>query len=156
MTDNDLPNFAEADVTDIWKYRQEFEEEEQHGQVRKRHAQTEILRRADEAGATVLQTDAGPVKITYSNEYSYSAAVVDREFFALIKRDGLEDEWNQFVSHSYKIRRTWLNELAARGDEYREVIEKMTVANKGSPNYKGPSLQELGGYAPREEETATI
>ena len=154
MPDNDLPKFTETDLTDIWRYRQEFKEEEDHGKEHRRHAEQELYRRADEADATILQTDAGPVEITYSNTYAYSTPVVDGPFFDLIKRDGLEKEWNQFVQHAYKINKSWLNRLEKRGGEYREVIEKMTNANKGSPSLKGPSLQEMGGYAPREEASA--
>ena len=154
MPDNDLPKFTETDLTDIWRYRQEFKEEEDHGKEHRRHAEQELYRRADEADATILQTDAGPVEITYSNTYAYNSAVVDGAFFDLIKRDGLEKEWNQFVSHLYKINKTWLNRLEKRGGEYREIIEKMTTAGTGSPSLKGPSLQEMGGYAPREEALA--
>ena len=154
MPDNDLPTFAETDLTALWAYRQEHEETEQYGNKRRRHAEKEIYRRAAEADATILQTDAGPVEITYSNTYAYNSAVVDGAFFALIRRDGLEKEWNQFVKHAYKINKNWLNRLEKRGGEYREIIEKMTTAGTGSPSLKGPSLQEMGDYAPREEALA--
>ena len=154
MSDNDMPIFAETDLTALWRYREEFKEEEDHGKKHRRHAEQEIYRRAAEADATILQTDHGPVEISYTSSYAYITSVADGEFFALIKRDGLEEEWNQFVSHAYKINKSWLNRLEKRGGEYREVIEKMTNANKGSPSLKGPSLVEMGGYAPREEARA--
>ena len=154
MTDNDLPTFAETDLTDIWRYRQEFKEEEDHGKEHRRHAEQEIYKRAAEADASILQTDHGPVEISYPNTYAYNAAVVDKEFLALIERDGLTEEWNQFVSHRYTINKSWLNRLTKRGGEYREIIEKMTTAGTGSPSLKGPSLKEMGGYAPREEALA--
>ena len=156
MPDNDLPNFAETDLTALWAYRQEHEETEQYGNKRRRHADQELYRRAAEADATILKTDAGPVEITYTNTYAYNSSVVDGAFFDLIKRDGLEKEWNQFVSHAYKIDKRWLRRLEKRGKEsgYREIIEKMTTASTGSPSLKGPSLEEMGGYAPREEALA--
>jgi hypothetical protein len=154
VPDNNLPTFAETDLTDIWRYRQEFKEEEDHGKTHRHHAEQELFKRAAEADATILQTEHGPVEISYPNTYAYNSAVVDKDFFALIERDGLTEEWNQFVSHAYKIDKRWLNRLAKRGQEYQEVIEKMTSASRGSPSLKGPSLQEMGGYAPREEEVA--
>ena len=154
MPDNDLPKFTETDLTDIWRYRQEFREEEDHGKEHRCHAEQEIYKRAAETDATILQTDHGPVEISYSSTYAYNSSVVDGAFFDLIKRDGLEKEWNQFVSHRYKINKSWLNRLEKRGGEYREVIEKMTEAGTGSPSLKGPSLEEMGGYAPREEALA--
>lgn len=154
MSEEDqLPNFEETSLTDIWRYRQEFEEEEQHGKKRRGHADQAIYKLAVEADATILQTEAGPIEIAYSASYSYNSAVVDGAFFNLIKRDGLENEWNQFVSHSYKINKRWLERMKKRGPEYQEVIDKMINATQGgSRSLKGPSLEELGGYAPREAE----
>lgn len=154
MPDNDLPTFAETDLTDVWRYRQEHDEQERHGNKHRRHAEEEIFKRAAEADATILQTEHGPVEISYSDTYAYNAAVVDKEFFALIERDGLQEEYNQFVKHRYAINKSWLNRLVKRGQEYQEVIEQMTTASTGSPSLKGPSLQEMGGYAPREEALA--
>ncbi len=154
MATDDLPNYAETDITDIWRDRQEFKEGEDYGKAHRRHAEQEIFRRAAEADATILQTEHGPVEITYSDTFSYNRAVVDKEFYALIERDGLQEEWNQFVSHAYKIDKRWLTRLVKRGKDsgYREVIEKMTIGGRGSPSLKGPELKEMGGYAPREEE----
>ena len=151
---NDLPNYAETDLTDIWRDRQEFKDGEDYGKAHRRHAEQEVLRRAAAADATILQTDHGPVEVTYPNTYAYDPGIVNGEFFALIERDGLAEEWNQFVSFTPKVNKNWLNKLEKRGAEYKAVIESMTIASNGSPSLKGPTLEEMGGYAPREEATA--
>ena len=81
--------------------------------------------------------------ITYPATYSYDSRIVDKEFYALIERDGLIEQWNQFVSHSYKVNRNWLNKLVKRGAEYRDCIERMTQTATGSPKIDGPSLEAI-------------
>lgn len=151
MSDNNLPKLTETDLTDLWKFHQEHADSEKFHGVRRKAAKDEILRRGAERDATVLPTDAGEITITLPNTYAYNPAIVDGAFYALIVRDGLELEWADKVKHTYYINKTWLNKLAKRGAEYREVIEKMTTAGTGSPSIKGPSLKELGGYVSAEE-----
>ena len=150
MMDN-LPVFTEAEITEIWRFRQEHKDAEDFHQVRRRHADQEVLRRAGEREALILPTDAGDIIITYPTNYAYDTGKVDRELLALVERDGLTDEWNQNVRHNYKIDRRWLNRLMKRGQEYRDVIERITIATHGSPKIEGPELQSLGDYAPGEQ-----
>ena len=152
MTDNELPNLAETDMTDLWRFYAEHKDSEDFHRVRCVAAKDEILRRGAERDATVLSTDAGDITITLPKDYAYNPHIVDKDFYALIVRDGLEKEWAQFVKHEYHINRNWLKKLVKRGDEsgYPQAIEKMTTAGTGSPSVKGPSLEELGGYAERE------
>lgn len=144
------PNLTETEITDLWRKHQEHKDAEDFHNVRRVAARDEVLRRGAERDATVLPTDAGEITITLPNTYAYNPIIVDKEFYALIVRDGLEAEWADKVRHTYHINKTWLNKLAKRGEEYREVIEKMTTAGTGSPSIKGPSLEELGGYAEKE------
>ncbi len=154
MTDNELPKFAETDLTALWRFHQEHDESERFHKVRRVAARDEVLRRGADRDATVLPTDAGDITITLPNTYAYNPVIVDREFYALIVRDGLEAEWADKVKHTYHINKTWLNKLAKRGQEYRDAIESMTTAGTGSPSIKGPSLEELGGYAEEVPEEA--
>lgn len=154
MTDSDLPNLRETDITDLWRKHQEHKDAEDWNKARRVAAKDEILRRGAERDATVLPTDAGDITITLPNSYAYNERIVDKEFYALIVRDGLEAEWADKVRHTYHINKTWLNKLAKRGQEYRDVIEQMTTAGTGSPSIKGPSLEELGGYLVEEEARA--
>ena len=154
MSDNGLPNLRETDITDVWRKHQEHDDAERWNQVRRVAARDEVLRRGRDRDATVLPTDAGDITITLPNTYAYDPFVVDKEFYALIHRDGLQKEWAQFVKHTYHINKHWLNKLAKRGEEYREVIEQMTTAGTGSPSIKGPSLEELGGYLVEKEAMA--
>jgi hypothetical protein len=140
------PNLTETDLADLWKFRQEHKDAEEFHQERRRAADKEVLHRAAEADAQVLATDAGDIKIDYSTTRSYNAAVVDTEFYALIERDKLIDQWNAKVRHEYHINYTWLKSLMKRGQEYRDVIDRMTNASTGSPTIKGPALSELGEY----------
>src|SRR3990167_5566751 len=143
---NDLPNFGESDIDHIWRWREENREAEHYHQAHRRHAEKALLEEAIERDARVLGTNAGDITITYGQgAYAYETRVVDKELFPLIERDGLTDEWNQFVRHTYKIDKRWLNKLGKRGKEYREVLERMVVASTGSPTFKGPSLKEMGG-----------
>ena len=145
-----LPKLIEHNLTDLWRFYAEHKDSEDFHGVRRKTARDEVLRRGKELDATVLPTDAGDITITVPNSYAYNSHIVDKEFYALIVRDGLEAEWAQFVKHEYSINRNWLKKLAKRGQEYRDAIEHMTTANTGSPSIKGPSLEELGGYAERE------
>ena len=145
-----LPNLRETDITDVWRKHQEHDDAEKWNRVRCVAAKDEILRRDVALGAPALPTDAGDITITPPNTYAYNEHIVDKEFYALIVRDGLEAEWKDKVRHTYHINKPWLTKLAKRGAEYRDVIEKMTTAGTGSPSVKGPSLEELGGYAERE------
>jgi len=151
MPDNDMPKLTETELDDLWRFRAEHKDAEEFHQQRRRAADQEVLRRAAAVDAQILGTPWGEIEILYSSEYAYDRKVVDGEFYALIERDGLQAEWNQFVQHSYKINKTWLNRLVKR-EGYREVIERMTQAGKGSPSIKGPSLERMGGYATEPEE----
>lgn len=147
MSDDNLPNLTETEITDLWRFRQEHKDSEVFHSARRRHADQEVLRRGKERDAQILGTDAGDITITYPSQYAYNAGKVDGEFFQLIERDGLSAEWNQFATHQYKIDRRWLNRLMKRGQEYRDAIEDMTIGTSGSPSLDGPSLADLGGYA---------
>ena len=149
-----LPNFAEADLLDVWRTHQKHEQLATYHAACQAHARREILRRAFAPKARVrgnavhrgdmrrrLNTPAGPITITPSSTYLYLNKIVDREFFDLIQRDELEAEWNQFVSHDYKIDRNWLKRLMQRGPEYRDTIEAMTGPSTGSPTITGPGLR---------------
>lgn len=142
MSEEELPNFLEAELTEIWRYRQEHKGEEDWAKERRKHADQAILKRAAEMGATVLSTEWGNIKITLPQTYQYNIKAVDEELLPLVERDGLAGEWNQFVRHTYKINRNWLNELAKRGEEYQAVIDQITDAATGSPSIKGPELPE--------------
>lgn len=143
---NALPNLIETDIDDVWRFRQEWADSESYAKERRRHADQEILRRAAQKDAQVLGTAAGDITITLPNTYSYNSAIVDGEFFALVERDNLQEDYNLHVSHNYKITRPWLNRLMKRGKEYVEVVDKMTNAGTGSPSIAGPPLDELGDY----------
>ena len=145
-----LPKLTETELNELWRFHQEHADSEQFHKVRRVSARDEILRRGAERDATVLRTESGDITITLPDTYAYNPAIVDKDFYALIVRDGLEAEWKDKVKHTYHINKTWLNKLAKRGQEYRDVIERMTTAGTGSPSIKGPSLKELGGYAERE------
>ena len=142
----ELPNLEETDIDDLWRFRQEHADSEGWHKERRRHADKEILQRAADRDAQVLGTEAGDITITLPNTYSYNSAVVDRDFFALVERDRLQEDYNLNVSHTYKIKRPWLNRLMKRGKEWIEVIDKMTNAGTGSPSIDGPPLEELGDY----------
>lgn len=143
MTTDTHPNLTETALGDIWRLRCEEEHIERSARDSRRHAEGEILRRAAEQDAQALGTPWGDIVITYPATYSYNSHIVDREFYALIERDGLIDQWNQFVQHSYKLNKTWLNKLVKRGAEYKDVIERMTNAATGSPKLDGPTLDQI-------------
>ena len=146
---NDLKNYGESSVDDVWRDRQENEEAEFYHQAHRHHAEKALLEEAAIRDARILNTAAGDVTITYSKgAYSYDTGTVDKELFPLIERDGLTHEWNQFVRHSYKIDKRWLNRLGKRGKEYRDILDRMVIASTGSPTFSGPSLKDMGGYAP--------
>lgn len=151
MTDNELPKLTETEITDLWRFRQEHKDSEDFHATRRKAADQEVLRRAVEKEAQVLGTDAGDITITYSSIYAYDSRHVDGDFFALIERDKLQADWNQNVSHAYKIKRTWLNHLLGRGKEYIAAINRMTIATHGSPTIDGPPLAAMGEYAIPEE-----
>lgn len=138
-----LPNLTEADIADVWRARVQNEADEKFSRDHRRHAEAEVLRRAADAEAAVLGTPWGDITITLPNTYSYNSSIVDRELYVLVERDGLIDQWNQFVQHSYKINKTWLNKLVKRGKEYADVIERMTNAATGSPKIEGPTLADI-------------
>jgi hypothetical protein len=146
MTD-DIPNLTETEITDLWRFRQEHENAESFHKGNRRAADQEVLRRGADAKAEVLATRAGDITITFPNKYAYDSHVVDNEFFQLIQRDGLQEEWNKNVRHEYKIDKRWLNRLAKRGEEYQKAIDNMTMATTGTPKIEGPPLNELGEYA---------
>ena len=157
MTDEELPNFLEADIEDIWRYRQEHEEAERFHKERRKHAQDEILRRAAELEAQVFPfADGRDVTVTYPTGYQYNRFVVDAKFWPMVEEAGLQAEWNKEVQHSYKIRRPWLNRLFKRGKAWADVINKMTEASKGSPSFDGPPLSEMGSYAARDAEAEGV
>jgi len=155
MSESDLPNFAESSIDEVWRYRAEWKDSEDYAKERRRHADQELLRRAAAEDRQILDTSWGPVAITYSSSggYLYDTIAVDRDLFPLIQRDGLEAEWNQFVRHSYKIDKRWLNRLGKRGPEYRDVVGRVTIAQQGTPTrtIAGPTLKAMGGYAPEPE-----
>lgn len=156
-TDEELPNFLEADLADIWEYRQQHDEQERWFQKRRRHADQEILRRAAAEEAQVLDMGNGrSIDITYSSKYAYNRFVVDKEFYPMVEEAGLQAEWNDNVQHSYKIRRPWLTRLFKRGGAWRAIIEKMTESSKGSPKIDGPELSEMGSYAARDPEAEGV
>ena len=139
-----IPAFlTEADIADVWRSVKVNEADERFSREHRHHAEQELLRRAAEAEATVLATPWEDISITLPTTYSYNSRVVDGEFQRLIERDGLTEQWDQFVQHSYRINRSWLNKLAKRGAEYKSVIEAMTNAGTGSPKMDGPSLAEI-------------
>ncbi len=143
---SELPNLLETDIDDLWRFRQEWKDSETFAQKRRKHADQEILKRAAQKDAQVLGLVSGDIAITLPNTYSYNSSAVDRDFFPLVERDGLQEEYNQNVQHNYKIKRPWLKRLMKRGTEWVEVIEKMTNAGMGSPSIAGPPLEELGDY----------
>lgn len=147
----ELPNFDEAGIENIWRYHQEHADSAAYHGERRSHAKAEILKRAAEADATALVTPAGTITITPPPGAAYEASVVEGDFLALIERDELQADWAQNVSHSYKIKKPWLNKLRKLGGDYPATIDAMTIAATGTPSLKGPSLQEMGGYAPEEE-----
>jgi len=147
-----LPNVAEWELIDLWRMRQENADSEQYHQAHRRHADAEILRRARKADAAILTLPGiGDIVVAYPSEYAYDARVVDSELWPLIERDGLAEEYRQNVSHTYKIRKPWLNRLAKRGPEYRAVLERLVIASTGNARIaSGPPLAALGEYATRE------
>ena len=141
---DELPIFTETGLDGLWAYREEWSESEEYAKVRRRHADAELIRRAAEAGVQILDTTCGPIDIVYSSTYSYNTAAVDNELYPAIKKAGLEKEWNQFVSHFYKISKVWLNRLLKRGPEFQEIVEHITNAPTGNPRIGGgPSLTEM-------------
>lgn len=147
----ELPNFAEAKIDDIWRYYAEHADSRAFHDERAKHAKQAILERLRDKGASIIKTEWGDVTGEFSNEYAYNTRVVDGDFMKLIAQDELYDEFVQFATRSYKIKRVWLNRLAKRGKEYQDVIERMTMLTTGSPTLKGPTLEEIGGYAQKEE-----
>lgn len=150
MTD-ELPNFAEASIEDVWKYRQEWQEQEAWACERRRHADKEIYRRLNEHNARIINTEHGKIEATYPREYAYNTRIVDGEFMKLIAEQELYAEFEAKAQRRYKIDRHWLNQLKKFGDKWIAVIDAMTGSSTGSPSLKGPSLEQMGGYAPREE-----
>ena len=147
-----LPNFGEADLIEVWRFRQEHKDSEDFHHERRVAADAEILRRAVDSKAEILPTEAGDIFIVYSSTYAYDTGAVDRVLFPLIEAAGLQAEWNQFVGHRYKIDRRWLNRLLKRGPEWIEAVDRISMATTGQPRVgNGPSLSDLGGYAPEQE-----
>lgn len=152
MMEDQLPNFAESTLTDIWRFRQEHRDAEQFHHDRRAAADKEILRRATDAKAEILPTDVGDIVIVYPSTYAYDTGAVDGVLFPLIEAASLQAEWNQFVRHQYKIDRRWLNRLLKRGPEWIAAVERISMATTGQPRVgDGPSLSDLGGYAPEQE-----
>lgn len=154
MSDTDIPNLRETDITDLWRFRQEHHEAEFFHHERRAAADQEIIRRAAEAKAEILPTDVGDIMLIYSSTYAYDTGAVDRVLFPMVEAAGLGADWNQFVTHQYKINRRWLNRLLKRGPEWREAVDAITIATTGQPRVgNGPSLSDLGDYAavPAEE-----
>jgi len=144
---SDLRNYYETSVDDIWRDRQEHFESEHYHQAHRRHADRALLEEASERDASILSTEWGDITVTIpKNAYSYDTTVVNKQLVPLLQRDGLMEEWNQFVRSTYKIDKRWLNKLVKRGGDYRDVIERMTIGSTGTPTLKGPSLAEMGGY----------
>lgn len=148
---DDMPRLEEATLEDLWRFRQEWKDTEDHAHTRRRAADQELLRRAADGEQQIFSTPWGDVTITYASAYGYNTAVIDAELFPLVERDGLAAEYNQFVRHNYKIDRRWVNRLMKRGPEWRDVIERMTESTRGSPSIDGPTLEAMGGYAPEAE-----
>lgn len=138
-----LPSFEEAELIDIWRYRQEWHEQEAYACERRRHADKELYKRLAEKNARRLLTEAGPIEAIYSKDYAYNTAVVDGAFMALIARDELYEQFAHHAQRRYKINRHWLNDLMKLGEEYQRVIDQMTVSPTGSPSLKGPELSAL-------------
>lgn len=149
MTDSDNPNLREADITDLWRFRQEHRDAEHFHNVRRTSADQEVLRRAIDAKAEILPTDVGDIMIIYPSSYAYDTGAVDRVLFPMIEEAGLGAEWNKFVKHEYKIDRRFLNRLLKRGPEWQKAVDAITMAGRGQPRVgNGPSLNDLGDYAP--------
>jgi hypothetical protein len=148
MTD-DLPNFAEAEIEDIWRYYAEHADSRAFHDVRAKHAKLAILERLRDKGARIMKCEWGDIVAEYSNEYSYSTPVVDGDFMKLIAEDELYDEFERFAKKNYKINRPWLKRLEKRGDKWRDTIERMTQASTGTPTLRGPSLADMG-YTPEQ------
>jgi hypothetical protein len=148
MADN-IPNLTETDITDLWRFRQEHRDAEFFHNERRTAADQEILRRAVEAKAEILPTAVGDIFIIKPSTYAYDTGAVDRVLFPLIEAAGLSGEWNQYVSHQYKINRPWINRLLKRGEEWRKAIDAVTMASTGQPRVgNGPALADMGDYAP--------
>jgi len=146
MSDEQVPNLSETEITDLWRFRAEHKDAEDFHQARRRAADHEVLQRAASTDAQVLATEAGDIEITYPTQYAYDTFVVEGELRPLLRRDGLLDEWQKYAKRVYKIDKRYLNRLAKRGAEYKQVIERMTLATTGSPTIKGPELAALGEY----------
>jgi len=147
MTES-LPNFAETDLDDLWRFREEQHDAEAFHQERRKAADQELLKRAAERDAQILDTPWGPITIIFPSQYAYDTNAVDQVLWPLIERDGLQAEYRQFVHHNYKIDRRWLNRLLKRGAEYKDAVERVTVGSTGAPYVgSGPGLDEIGGYA---------
>src|SRR3990167_593554 len=93
---DDVPNFRETALDDLWRYREEHSESEHYHKERRHAADQELLRRAAELDAQILDTAWGPITIVYSSDYHYDTAAIDRELAPLVERDHLQREWNQF------------------------------------------------------------
>ena len=148
-TPNDLRNYGEATADDIWRDREEHREAEEYHRAHRHHAEQALREQFNEREAHVLPTEWGDVTLSLNRgSYAYNSPVVDKELFPLIERDGLSDQWNQFVRHEYRIDRRWLHQLAKRGKDYRDVLDRIIIAPTGvTASFKGPSLRDMGGYA---------
>jgi len=150
MSDNnENPNLRETDITDLWRFRQEHKDAEDFHHERRAAADQEIIRRAVEAKAEILPTDVGDIFIIRPSIYAYDTRAVDEVLFPMIEEAGLGEEWNKRVRHEYKIDRRFLNRLMIRGPAWREAVDAITIGGRGGPRVgNGPSLNDLGDYAP--------
>lgn len=151
MTEDALPNFEEKSDDEVWRYHQEHADAAAWHGERRSHAKAEILRRASAKNATAIAIDAGIIKVTWPNEPVFDNAGVEGDFLNLVECAGLQEGWRRHVRHEYHIHQAWLKQLRRLGDEWIAAIDKMIIGTTGTGSVSGPSLQEMGGYAPEEE-----
>lgn len=144
---DDLPNLEETALGDVYRAYKEAEDARRYSAAHEQHAKNEILKRSGRLNQTLFTVDGGEVEIFPSNSYTYNSLVLTGDFHELCKRDDLGDAYDENVTRVFKVKKAWLNKLEKRGQEYIDVIEEMTDHSTGTPTIKGPSLQDMGGYA---------